>query len=92
VSSSIIVNQSPLHKRIRTNFVHPTDTPVKPEHIQEKIEVAEQLVQYLKSQRMYATLVERYNPGMGMDEEERVRLSARRVGLNLPVEHKGESG
>jgi hypothetical protein len=31
-------------------------------------------------------LVERYNPGMNMDEEERVRLSARRVGMNLPVE------
>lgn len=35
---------------------------------------------------MYATLLERYNPGMGMDmdEEERVRLSARRVGMEMP--------
>lgn len=32
-------------------------------------------------------LLERYNPGMNMDEEERVRLSARRVGLNLPELH-----
>ena len=31
-------------------------------------------------------LLERYNPGMTMDEEERVRLSARRVGMNLPEE------
>ena len=29
-------------------------------------------------------LLERYNPGMGMDEEERVRLTARRVGRDLP--------
>lgn len=39
---------------------------------------------------MYATLIERYNPGMGMSEEERVRLSARRIGMNLPVEFEGE--
>jgi hypothetical protein len=36
---------------------------------------------------MYATLVERYNPGVSMDEEERVRLTARRVGMNLPEEY-----
>ena len=35
---------------------------------------------------MYATLLERYNPGMSMDEEERVRLTARRVGMDLPEE------
>jgi hypothetical protein len=33
---------------------------------------------------MYATLVERYNPGMNMDEEDRVRLTARKVGMDLP--------
>jgi len=27
---------------------------------------------------------------MGMTEEERVRLSARRVGINLPVEYQEE--
>jgi hypothetical protein len=30
--------------------------------------------------------VERYNPGMNLDEEERVRLTARRVGMEMPVE------
>jgi ATP synthase assembly factor FMC1, mitochondrial len=48
---------------------------------------ADQLVQYLRAQRKYVTLLERYNPGMGMDEEERVRLTARRVGMDLPVEY-----
>ena len=52
----------------------------------EKVAEAQQLVQYLKAQRMYVTLVERYNPGMNMNEEERVRLTARRVGMDLPVE------
>ena len=51
------------------------------------IEQADQYLQYVKAQRMYATLLERYNPGMGMDEEERIRLTARRVGMDLPVEY-----
>ena len=41
---------------------------------------------------MHSTLLERYNPCMGMTEEERVRLSARRVGMNLPVEFEEEGG
>lgn len=47
---------------------------------------AEQFVKYMQAQRQYITLVERYNPGMGMSEEERVRLTARRVGMDLPKE------
>jgi Complex1_LYR-like len=37
---------------------------------------------------MYTTLLERYNPGMGADEGEgeRVRLTARRVGMEMPRE------
>jgi ATP synthase assembly factor FMC1 len=41
---------------------------------------------------MYATLLERYNPGMNMDEEERVRLTARRVGMDLPEEFSYAGG
>jgi ATP synthase assembly factor FMC1, mitochondrial len=52
---------------------------------------AEQFVQYLKAQRTYDFLLERYNPGMSMDEEERVRLTARRVGMEMPVEWKKKS-
>ncbi|KAK3191449.1 hypothetical protein K4F52_002660 [Lecanicillium sp. MT-2017a] len=48
-------------------------------------DVASELVTYLRSQRMYATLLERYNPGMDMDDTERIRLTARRVGMDLPV-------
>lgn len=53
-----------------------------------QVEEGKQYIQFAKAQRMYATLLERYNPGIGstMDEEERVRLTARRVGMNLPEE------
>lgn len=54
-------------------------------------DAVEQMTQYLHAQRVYTTLVERYNPGMNMDEEERVRLTARRVGMELPVEYQGTS-
>ena len=50
------------------------------------MEEAEQYVQYLKAHRAYITLLERYNPGMNMTEEERTRLTARKVGLELPEE------
>jgi hypothetical protein len=49
-------------------------------------------VEYLRAQRKYVTLVERYNPGMNMDEEERVRLSARRVGMDMPIEYAKTKG
>ncbi|PGH19088.1 hypothetical protein AJ79_00122 [Helicocarpus griseus UAMH5409] len=53
---------------------------------QAQIEEAEQITQYLRAQRVYVTLLERYNPGANMDEEEKVRLTARRVGMELPAE------
>lgn len=57
---------------------------------EERIQEVEQFVRYAQSQRRYLSLIERYNPGMNMSEGERVRLSARRVGMNLPVEHERE--
>ncbi|KAL2040962.1 hypothetical protein N7G274_006420 [Stereocaulon virgatum] len=73
---------SPIQQRIRTTFASSTEP--------QQVEEAEQYIQYVKAQRMYATLLERYNPGMGMDEEERVRLTARRVGMDMPEEWYGE--
>lgn len=54
---------------------------------------AEQYLQYMRSQRLYNTLLERYNPGMSLDEEEKLRLTARRVGMEMPADYKkdGES-
>jgi ATP synthase assembly factor FMC1 len=72
-------SRSPLQDRIRSTLISGA-TPV---------ELAEQFLHYVKAQRMYATLLERYNPGMTMDEEERVRLTARRVGMDLPEEYGG---
>lgn len=77
---------SALQARIRSSF-----TNLGGADEASQIAQAEQFVQYVQAQRMYATLIERYNPGMGMSEEERVRLSARRVGVDLPTEF-GKTG
>lgn len=70
---------SPVHQRLRQHF-RPEVAP------EQAVAQAEQYLAYVRAQRTYVTLLERYNPGMGMDEEERVRLTAKRVGMNLPVE------
>ncbi|KAF1829145.1 hypothetical protein BDW02DRAFT_454457, partial [Decorospora gaudefroyi] len=81
---------SHLQQRIRcTLSTPPANTNT---NLQGQVQQAEQFVQYVQAQRAYATLLERYNPGMGMSEEERVRLSARRVGMNLPIEFEEGKG
>lgn len=73
---------SPLKLRLRTTFSN-NSSEAKPVH--QSLEEGEQYLQYAKAQRMYATLLERYNPGMSMDEEERVRMTMRRVGMDAPT-------
>ncbi|KAF2103698.1 hypothetical protein NA57DRAFT_29482 [Rhizodiscina lignyota] len=82
---SLLSSPSPLQRHIRSSFTSgaaENDADAALPRIQE----AEQFIKYIQAQRLYVTLVERYNPGMNMNEEERVRLSARRVGMDLPVE------
>ncbi|KAI9825404.1 MAG: hypothetical protein M1832_001134 [Thelocarpon impressellum] len=77
--------RSPLQTRIRSALT--TSSPSS------SLAAAQEYLTYLRSQRIYATLLERYNPALSgeMDEEERVRLSARRVGMNLPEVVERES-
>lgn len=82
-SPSLLANPSPVQQHIRREFA--SDQP-------SKLREGEQYVHYLRAQRMYTTLLERYNPGMNMNEEERVRLTARRVGMDLPVEWMQSGG
>jgi ATP synthase assembly factor FMC1 len=74
-----LATRTPLQSFVRSQVVSETATTA--EH-------AEQFLHYVKAQRMYATLLERYNPGMNMEEEERVKLTARRVGMELPIDYE----
>jgi ATP synthase assembly factor FMC1 len=89
-------NPSPLKQRLRSRFVDEVSLSTTPSSsvaveelgvLEERLETAEQFVKYARAQRMYTTLLDRYNPGEEFDQEERVRLSARRVGMNLPAEN-----
>lgn len=42
------------------------------------------VVLFLKSQREYNELLERYNPGLRISQEDNVRKTARMVGLTVP--------
>ncbi|CAD6945326.1 unnamed protein product [Tilletia controversa] len=42
---------------------------------------------FMRSKRIHADLLVRYNPTHGMSEQERVRATARMVGLDVPVEY-----
>ena len=79
-------SRTPLQTRIREHITSPSTSSASSSPT--PIEHADQFLQFVRAQRMYATLVERYNPGLSMDEEDRVRLTARRVGMDLPEEFK----
>lgn len=79
----ILRKRSPLHDRLREQFHAETSSLANENGVAQ----AEQYLAYVRAQRTYVTLLERYNPGMGMDEAERVRLSARRIGMELPEEY-----
>ncbi|KXT15272.1 hypothetical protein AC579_4867 [Pseudocercospora musae] len=87
---SILANPSPMQKHIRSDFADATHSASLQHQASKpadrRLDEAEQYVQYLASQRVYTTLLERYNPGMNMTEEDRVRLTARRVGMDLPID------
>jgi len=83
-SQSILASPSPIQKHVREHL----STESTEKEIRVELQQMEQYVQYIKAQRMYTTLLERYNPGMNMAEEDRVKLTARRVGMDLPDEWK----
>lgn len=98
-SPSILANPSPIQQHIRSDFAsasseQSSSLAQQAEKAPERrLEEAQQYLHYLRAQREYITLVERYNPGINMNDEERIRLTARRVGMELPVEHQqGGSG
>jgi len=46
---------------------------------------------FLRHQRKYKELLERYNPLIDLTAEERIEATAKRVGLNMPETAKGDS-
>ncbi|KKA21625.1 hypothetical protein T310_4338 [Rasamsonia emersonii CBS 393.64] len=85
---------SPLKQRLRSEFRSSFTGSSQEEEklLHRRLQETEQFVRYAQAQRMYTTLLDRYYPGINLDEQERIRLTARRVGMDLPVvnENGGE--
>ncbi|GAA5987659.1 hypothetical protein JCM10908_007154 [Rhodotorula pacifica] len=47
----------------------------------------ENMVVFLRSRRIHKELVDRYNPTHDMTQDERIKATANRVGLNTPLEY-----
>ncbi|EMD41030.1 hypothetical protein CERSUDRAFT_131508 [Gelatoporia subvermispora B] len=51
---------------------------------------ARDAITFLRSQRVYKELLDRYNPLHDLTTEERIKATARRVGLDMPLTPEGE--
>ena len=86
------IQRGPLHHQLRaliastsTQSSAARNAPAPDMEKLPSIRQASQLLEYLKAQRVYVELLERYNPGLTLEDQDRIRLTARRVGLNLPI-------
>src|SRR5690554_1878101 len=70
--------RTPMHNSLRATFAGPVDAAPAPN-------IANEFLTYLRSQRLYVTLLERYNPGLQgeSDVQDVVKRTARRVGLEI---------
>lgn len=72
------------------DFLGMLRTSFSKDHTPREIHDAEEMLLFLRSQRKYTELLERYNPGATMSQAERNRLTAKRVGLSLPQENSDD--
>lgn len=86
---TIFETNASLRQHLRTIVSSPSESSSKSYMAQ--IADLDQFTKYIAAQKEYIRLIERYNPGLNMAEEDRVRLTARRVGMDLPEELKLKS-
>ena len=70
--------------RVKTDVIRAliADTPASLPRVQ--LQNLKNVGVFLKSQRTYNELIERYNPGLTMSQEDNVSKTANRVGLQVP--------
>ncbi|AET38806.1 Fmc1p Ecym_3315 [Eremothecium cymbalariae DBVPG len=58
--------------------------PVSRGVFEKRLEHLMDVAAFVKNQMEYDILIDRYNPGLGMSQEEKVRRTANKVGLQVP--------
>jgi len=71
----------PMDKTIVNNFVSETAPHINDHY---RLFHMKNITTFLASQREYQELLERYNPGLSMEQQENITKSANRVGLQVP--------
>ena len=71
------------HKHLIKQFVDAGESKDLVQH-KYKLNNMANVVTFLNSQRVYTELLERYNPGLTMKQDDNVRRTANRVGLSVP--------
>lgn len=82
VAKASIVPRAQRSKEISANIRALFDQSCRSETFQHDIE---NTLTFMRSQREYKVLLERYNPFVDSTSEERIEATAKRVGLNMPV-------
>ncbi|WWD20018.1 hypothetical protein CI109_104491 [Kwoniella shandongensis] len=85
-----LVSQQPRSKRNLTPIVQLRSLVASSSSPQALSKTLLETRDFLRSSRIHAELLKRYNPIHGMSEEERIVATANRVGLNTPIEYKEE--
>ncbi|KAI0773877.1 hypothetical protein C8Q74DRAFT_1368421 [Fomes fomentarius] len=90
------VNRASIHPRatrpktvsqhIRAVFEQSRECPNEERFYHDMVNVAT----FMSSQRMHKTLLERYNPLLGLSTEEHIKKTAHRVGLDMPLGPKDQ--
>ncbi|RUS25726.1 hypothetical protein BC938DRAFT_471747 [Jimgerdemannia flammicorona] len=79
-------SQNPLYKNELKQAYLRNRTATDPVALKGLHKDAEDVLNFLTSSRKHKELLALYNPGL-MDQQRRIELSAKRVGLQLPVEY-----
>ncbi|KAH7930109.1 hypothetical protein BV22DRAFT_1055798 [Leucogyrophana mollusca] len=85
VAKASISPRSRRNKDISSNFRAIFENNRRADNAQTFDRDMENVVTFLRSQREYKALLERYNPLIDLSGEERIEATARRVGLNMPL-------
>ncbi|QHS73924.1 Fmc1p [Saccharomyces paradoxus] len=84
-SLNLFIADSKLLRSILQNDIKWEEKVVQRQNIDEIFEHSFDIIKFLDNQREYEELVDRYNPGKKLTQDEKVKRTANVVGLDVPT-------